>query len=69
MGTNYSTAFGPYPLVGQEPGTLSVFSEPHLSCPHEMLLVLPSRVFEQKDEATIMFIDGAHSIPYAKVTQ
>jgi hypothetical protein len=32
-------------------------------------LVLPSRVFEQKDEATIMFIDGAHSIPYAKVTQ
>lgn len=67
MGTNYSTAFGPHPLVSPAPGDLAVFSAAHLQCPHETFLILQSRVFDEKDGSTIMFIDGEHSTAYAKV--
>ena len=43
MGSNYSTAFGPYPLVAQAPGALCVLGSPYLSCPHHLHLVVQVR--------------------------
>ena len=43
MGSNYSTAFGPYPLVAQAPGALHVLGSPYLSCPHDLHLVVQVR--------------------------
>ena len=67
MGTNYSTAFGPYPLVAQAPGQLDVLETPYLQCPHDLHLVVQSRLFEGKEDSVIMCMDEGTSVPYARV--
>ena len=58
MGSDYSSLYGPLPLVPQAPGAVNVLQHPHLFHPHATHLVMKGKLFSMTDSSVVRHLDG-----------